>query len=245
MLKYSYNYLVVEDDEQVCLNLERRMHNYSGWNCLELTQEFERAREIILHQRPHLLFLDYAIKGGNSFALLDELMNLENYHPYIIFFTGYLTEKQEIAEGITNKYKVNKYLNKPIHEKLTEYLDDYISEAEVWISQYFYQDFWIETVEKKKTAIRPDTIVCISQSRANPRNKIIRTSCENEYEIRANWAYCEEIVNQYGLDYFFANSRDYLVVKTYITHIQKPNIWLMSKLRIPVSKDNWHHLREA
>ena len=122
-----------------------------------------------------MLFLYYAIRGGNTFDLLDKIKTIENYHPFIIYFTGYGVDNPFISEDEVNKYKVNVFLNKPFQEKLTAFLKDYLIEAAIWIEKNSNNEIWIETIEKVKIRINPKNIFCISQSQINSRFKIVHT----------------------------------------------------------------------
>lgn len=107
MIKSKYNFIVVEDDLQVCEDIKNRMLTFKNWNCLGLIPSFEIAINCIENQKPDLLFLDYSIRGGNTFDLLDTIKTIENYHPFIIYFTGYGSDNQFISEDVVYKYNVN------------------------------------------------------------------------------------------------------------------------------------------
>lgn len=238
MEKSKLNYLVIEDELNVCENIAHRMKKFENWNCLGLISFYDEALAVILAKRPDLIFLDFSIRGGNSFDLLDQIKEMVEYQPYIIFFTAYLQDKPEIAEDAINTYKVNKYINKPIFNKLTECLETYLTEAETWSHEHTKNELWIETVDHVKIKLCPKEIYCFSQSAVSSRHKIIHT-ISNNFEIKASWSECENIAKQNQLDYFFANSRESMVIRNYITKIQKPNIWLNDTLKVPVTKENW------
>jgi len=245
MIKSNYNYIVVEDDLKVCHDLQKRMENFKNWNCLALIPSFELAVNCIENQKPNLLFLDYSIRGGNTFDLLDKIKTIENYHPFIIYFTGYGSDNQFISEDVVNKYNVNIFLNKPIQEKLTIFLKDYISKAQIWVDSYKTNEFWIETIKKEKIKISPQNIFCISQSETNPRFKIIHTSDAKEYQIKASWQDCETIAIKNKIDYCFTNSRYTLINKSFISKIQKPFIWLNDdQLKVEVTKEKWKNFEK-
>jgi response regulator of citrate/malate metabolism len=239
MKKSNYSYLIVEDEMEVCKQLQNRMNPFENWSCLGLIPFYDVAFQTIKTEKPDLLFLDYSIRGGNSFSLLNEIAAIENYSPYIIFFTAFQNDNPEIPENALNIYQVNKYLVKPIFEKLTLHLYEYVDEAEKWILKQQPKSFWIETILKEKIMLHPEMIICISQSENNSRNKIIRTIDEKIFEIKASWEVCEKIAKSYELDYFFANARYTLVNKKYITKIQKPYIWLNDRTKVEVTREKW------
>jgi two-component system, LytTR family, response regulator len=245
MNELNYSYIVVEDEMEVCKQIQIRMNKFPNWECLGLIPFYAEALNLIHQKKPNLLFLDYSIRGGNTFSLLDEIYKMENYEPYIIFFTAFQSDNPEIPEEAINNHKVNKYLIKPIFEKLTLYLEEYLLEAEKWIIHHEKIDFWIETILKQKIKINPQEIVCIVQSETNSRNKLIRTSNNDVYEIRASWDLCEKMAHKYNVDYCFANARDSLINKKFITKLQKPKVWLNNQFWVEVTKDKWKEVEKS
>lgn len=243
MIKSKYNFIVVEDDLQVCEDIKNRMLTFKNWNCLGLIPSFEIAINCIENQKPDLLFLDYSIRGGNTFDLLDTIKTIENYHPFIIYFTGYGSDNQFISEDVVYKYNVNIFLNKSIQEKLTNSLQEYIAKAEIWVEKNATNGIWIETIDREKIKILPQNIFCISQSEINSRFKIIHTTDAKEYEIKASWQDCEAFATKNKIDYCFTNARYTLINKSYISKIQKPFIWLNNnQLKVEVTKDKWRNI---
>lgn len=227
---------------EVSKQIQFRMSKFEKWTCIGLIPFYAKALEIIQQQQPDLLFLDYSIRGGNTFSLLDEIVTIENYRPYIIFFTAFQSDNPEIPENAINKHQVNKYLVKPVFEKLTNHLHEYLMEAEKWILNNTNASFWIETISKQKIKIVPETIICITQSETNSRNKFVRTTNNEVYEIKASWELCEKIANQYKLDYCFANARHSLINKKYITKLHKPKVWLNNQFWLEVTKEKWKEI---
>lgn len=243
MKKSNYSFMVVEDDLHANESIVNRMEKYENWKCISSETSLKKALEHIENKKPDLLFLDWEVIGGNTFSLLDKIQTLENYNPYIIYFTGYQNDRPEIPMEIINKYKVNRYLIKPIFENLTENLNLYISEAEAFAKNNLKSElFWITTIDKQKIKINPETIICISQSETNSRNKIIRFQNGTLFEIKSSWELCEKLANQFKIDYFFANARYTLINKKYISKIQKPYIWLDNKIKVEVTKDRWKEI---
>jgi len=240
MTKSTHKYVVIEDELEVCRQIKNRMAPFENWECIGLIAAYEHAL-IVIQKQPELIFLDWSIRGGNAFDLLDQIKAIPNYSPYIIFFTGYQSDNPEIPEQIINHYRVNRYLVKPIWEKITAHLPQYVAHAEELIQSHSGSFYWIQTIDKVKLRIRPEEIICISQSRSNSRNKIIHYQGA-EYEIRAAWEECEEIMRQFSIDYCVANGRDSMVNKRFIKRIQKPFIWLENNLKIEVTKERWREL---
>lgn len=242
MRKSKYSYLVVEDDLEVCQDIKDRMETYENWCCIGLIPSFDEALKSIFKEKPKMLFLDYAIRGGNTFDLLDEIKSIENYNPFIIYFTGYGADNLSISEQVNNIYKVNIFLNKPIQEKFTKDLSFYLEEAQKWIVLNEKRELWLQTIDKIKVKIEPGKIICINQPENNPRYKTIRTIDNQIYDIKASWDDCEKMAKEYSISFCYTKARDTIVIKKFITKIQKPNIWLNDHIKITVSKERWKDL---
>lgn len=239
MQKSSYNFLVLEDDLNANQSIINRMKPYNNWNCIGQETILNEAILKIEKFKPQLLFLDWEVVGGNTFTLLEKITTIENYSPYIIYFTGYQSDNPQIPVDIVNKYKVNRYLIKPIFEDLTNNLATYINEAEDYLTKQ-KADFWITTIKKEKIKIHSYELLCITQSEVNSRHKIIYTTSQN-FEIKSSWELCEAILKENQIDYAYANARYTLINKKYITKIQKPYVWLNHSLKIEVTKDKWRN----
>jgi CheY-like chemotaxis protein len=239
MKKSRYSYVVIEDDLNVCEGVKERMDAFTNWDCLGLIPVFDVALQAIQKDKPNLLFLDYSILGRNTFNLLEQIKSIDNYNPFIIYFTAYGSDNTFISEDAINKYKVNKFLNKPIWEKLTDYLVDFINEAEAWVLKNENSELWLITSHKIKVKIEPYKIICINQPENNPRYKTIRTIDHKIFDIKASWEECETIAKDFSINYCYSKARDTIINKKYITKIQKPYIWLNDNLKITVTKERW------
>ncbi|MCC6702279.1 MAG: response regulator [Fluviicola sp.] len=232
--------MIVEDVDEVRHAIIQRMKMYTAWECSCDTAYFEIALKHLNEHKPELLFLDYSILGGNSFMLLEHLLQVQDYDPYIIFFTGYMSDQPEIAEQILNKYHVDKFLNKPIFQKLTNQLDSILAEAFLKNnSKKINQFLWIETIEKLMIQINPELITCFYQS-INPRYKVILLVTGVEYEIKASWSDCEKIVVSFNLNFEYANSRYYYINKKHIIKKKRPFLWLTDGKKVEVTKEKWN-----
>jgi response regulator of citrate/malate metabolism len=233
---------VVEDIKEVCDEVKNRMDLFEDWNCIGLVAFYEEAMALILDKKPELLFLDYSIRGGNSFDIIDTINQLENYKPYIIFFTAFQNDQPEIPENAVNKYRINKYLVKPIFEKLTSHLKDYLQEATIWLQKNSESEIWIETIYNEKVKIQVNAVVCISLS-ANSRNKIVHTKDNKTFEIKASMEDCVAIAKKNQMDYFVANIRECLFNKAYISKICRPFVYLNGdQIKVVVAKSRWNDL---
>lgn len=235
-----YTYAVVEDVEEVRAAIVSRMSHFENWNCVCNTAYYHIALENISVLQPQLLFLDYSILGGNTFMLLNEIESIDGYHPYVVFFTAYMSDQPEIAEQLLNQYSslVKVFLNKPIFQKLDQQLEKFLQDAILRYKQQQVPLIWIKTIENQKIQLDPGDITCFSQA-LNPRNKIVHISNSIQYEFKATWSLCEQLAIDHHLHFEYANSRHYFVNMNTITSIKRPFIWLKDDLKIIVTKERW------
>lgn len=241
MIKSNYKYVVIDYDFKVCEYIKKRMRKYVRWNCIGLISSLSEAITVIDQTKPNLIFLDWSIKGANAFTILENIEKIEYYNPYIIFFTGYQNDHPEIPVELINRFKINKYLIKPIFENLTINLDKYIKEAEFLYIANPINEFWVEDINKVKIQINPLDIICISQS-INPRVKIFHTKNDENIEIKASWSLCEIIAKEFKIDFCITKSRETIINKKYITKLHRPFIWLNNRIKVEVTKDKWKEL---
>lgn len=238
MEKSNYKFLVVEDEIHANRSIVERMKKFEHWKCAGAVLSLKEAIKIIDTEKPDLLFLDWEVRGGNTFTLLEHIYTLEDYQPYIIYFTGYQNDKPEIPMEIVNKYSVNKYLVKPIFDNLTQHLSEYLLEAEKKSKSSYNDEFiWIENSFGAKEKINPKNIVFISQCLTNSRKKIITMVDGKTYEIKSNWNKCIKIAEEHRLEYSFPNSRYFMINHSFITKFQKPYIWLSDEYKVEITRD--------
>lgn len=234
--------MVIEDDPNVCEGIRRRMEKYDGWNCIGLCTSFTESVEAIQKHHPELLFLDWAIKGGNSFQILQRIKSESGYHPYVVFFTGYRSDRREIHEEMVNTHKVHRYFGKPIWEKLDTCLSQCLTEAKEHADRNTVNiPLWIETVEKERVKVFPGDLVCIHQSE-NPRHKILCFSGSLMYEVKANWQYCEKLLKKFGINYFVVNKRESIINLDCIEKIESNLLRLKQNIQVKISKEKLKEL---
>jgi len=241
MKNLKFNYLVIEDDTNVWANIKRRMDKFEEWGAIGFTSEIDDSFEKILNAKPQLIFSDWSIRGGNAFQILDFIKSIEDYHPYIIIFTGYQSEHPEIPQEILNNYPmVKKYLVKPIYENLTENLSNYITEAK---DQYLLKlqktPILIENELHQKIKIIPANSIAILQCELNPRRKVLYLKNNEKVYLKQTWDSIIEFLNFYKIEYFTCHNRKSIINKSSIIKISKPYIWLENDLKITVSRERW------
>lgn len=217
------------------------MQRFPEWIQAGFSAEIDDALEKIKVQMPHLIFSDWSIKGGNAFQILDFIKEVKNYHPYIIFFTGFQSEHPEIPENMHNRYPwVNKYLRKPIYENLTENLSQYLDEARQQHTSFFQnRPVFIENELRQQVRIFPGDSVAIFQSEEDPRRKILHLKNREKIYLRQSWKDIYQFCQINYIDYFVCHNRKIIINKSYISKYSKPFIWLENGMQIKVSRDRW------
>ncbi|NOT92056.1 response regulator [Ferruginibacter sp.] len=189
MAPNKFTYLVIENAPDVCEGIIRRMNKFENWQTLGYCVGVKEAVEKITFAKPNLLYLDWSLNGGSAFEILQQVQNLPMYNPYIIFNTGFQKDNPEIPQEIINKYKVDKYLVKPLWENLRNNLGQYLQEAEEKAAQPDTKKnlVWIENDKKNKVLVDMEKIICICQHPSEPRCRIIYlANKENEITVPCN-----------------------------------------------------------
>jgi DNA-binding LytR/AlgR family response regulator len=103
------NCLVVDDDEMIRLDLERKISTKPFLNLVAVCDSAMAAAEILLKEKVDLVFLDIMMPGMTGMQFLQ---SLSSNRPQIIFVTS---EKQFAAEAF--EYEVTDFLVKPVSEE--------------------------------------------------------------------------------------------------------------------------------
>ncbi len=237
----TFTYLVVENIPDVCEGIIRRMHLYQNWQSIGYATNVKQAIEKIQAQEPHLLYLDWGLNGGSAFEVLQSVQQMENYDPYIIFNTGFQKDNPEIPQEIFNKYKVDKYLLKPLWENLRLHLGEYVLEAaEKAMQKRIDKTIWIEDINAINIQIMVKDIVCICQHPQEPRYRLFYfINHSNCIVIAIQWQKCFDLLNEHDIDFFVTKFRSHLVVKQHILLFEKPFVRLKNfPAKIEVVKEN-------
>jgi len=240
----NFKYLVIEDDTNVWENIERRMSAFENWRPVGFCSEIDDVLTKISENKPHLIFSDWSIKGGNAFEILNFIKSIENYEPYVIFFTGYQSEHPEIPQEIFNNFPiVKKYIIKPIYENLTNNLADYVMEAEILHKNIICKSVFIENEYKQKIKIYPNQCIAFLQNENNPRIKTIYLKDEIPINVKYTWEQILDFAQFHQIDFFITHNRKSIVNRYYISKMQKPFIWLLNDLKVEVAREKWRELK--
>jgi two-component system LytT family response regulator len=233
-------YLIVEDSFNVCQGIKERVDDYTHWLCCPFAHHVEDALNLIKENHPSLIFLDWSLKGGSAYEVLQFIENCPNYDPYIIFNTGYQSENPEIPQEIMNSYKIDKYLIKPIWENLRLNLTKYLTEAEYKINykNRIKTEIWLADITKKKHHVNLQDLVCIVQCYHNPYYKELHFANYGPLIIKTSWSNVISMLNNYKIVFFVINSRAYIVVKNHIQDYERPFVRMKnSKIKIEVVRE--------
>jgi two-component system, LytTR family, response regulator len=208
------SYAIIEDAPDVCEGIKARMDLHDHWRCEAIIYDIDTAKSEIKKYQPELLFMDWSIKGGSTFELLDYLsVVLPNYKPYIVYFTAFQKDEPEIPMLIVNKYKPDAYLIKPIWEYLSNNLSNFLEEAKMKAKNN--ADFILRTINKQVVYIKLNEICSISICNSKLRTKIIYLIDGSNYEFK-DFTLDEfsALLSSNQVNHFRANKRENSVPKT-------------------------------
>ncbi len=232
-------FLIVEDSISVCEGIKRRVGDYPDWYCCSFAHHVEDAMTAIKVHLPALIFMDWSIKGGSAFEVLQFIENYQNYDPYIIFNTGYQSENPEIPQEIINNYKIDKYLVKPIWENLRLNLSKYLNEAyhKANSQNRIKNELWLVDVTKKRQHVDLQDLICIVQCYKNPYYKELYFTNQLPLTLKISWEKLTEMLREYHINCFITNSRAHIVIKTYIQYYERPFVRMQNKHKIEVARE--------
>lgn len=218
-------YLIIEDEVNVANGIVERMNQYKQWQYVGNTATIPFSIEQIELHKPHFIFLDWKLKGGSGYEILDYIIAQKNYHPFILFMTAQVENQFELMGEIIRKYKiVDEFIPKPIWLHLTNNLNKYIEQANIKASVKISNEVFIEDVDKVKYKLDCKNISCIV-IHSNSRYKEIYLVNEHS-PIIVNWTWqeCVAFLEKQIINYFITNKRKHIVVKVHILKFENPTI---------------------
>ncbi len=237
-----YKYMVVENVIDVCEGIERRMKPFTTWQSVGYSTGIKDAIEKISNKKPQLIFLDWSLNGGSAFEVLQQIANMPQYDPYIIFNTGYQADNPEIPQEIINNYKIDKYLVKPLWEKLRNNLAVYIKEAEdkATATGNKNKQIWLCNADGAKKPFELNNLICICQHPTEQRYRNLYFSSEEKpFVTSLKWQECKEMLTANNIDFFITKHRSHLVIKQHIEKYERPFIRLYSfSFKVEVVKES-------
>jgi two-component system LytT family response regulator len=135
--------VIVDDVETMRVVLKKLLGNFEQIQVIGEASDFDEAKNIILEEKPDLLFLDIDLNGLTSIDLLNSLQ----YKPMVIFITSH-------TDFAIKAFEVNAvdYLLKPISlERLTKAIEKVSSKQD---DQTLFEDL--------NTKFGPDHIILLS-----------------------------------------------------------------------------------
>ena len=225
MKQNKFTYLVIENAVDVCEGIQRRMSSYDTWESLGYCTGVKEAIKRVVDTKPNFIYLDWGLNGGSAFEVLQQIQNITDYSPYILFNTGFQKDNPEIPQEIINNYKVDKYIVKPLWENLRNNLAQYLKEAEEKVSTSFTKtkSIWIDDENGNKVSVHLNKLMCICQHPLHARSRIFYfDNTIKEINIPLKWQNCYDLLAENNIDYFITKSRSHLVIKTFIEKFEKP-----------------------
>jgi two-component system LytT family response regulator len=241
-MSIDLKYIVIEDSLKVCEGIKERMQEFSNWTSCEFAHHVANAKLIVAKEKPQLIFIDWALKGGSAYEVLAHIQEISNYNPYIIFNTGYQSENPEIPQEIINNYKVDKYLIKPLWENLRKNISYYLQEAEEKLKlNASIKQSWLTDISKKRSHVDFNKLICVCQQFENHYNKDFYFQDFPSIVVRLSWQNISELLIRHKVDFFITNCRQHLIVKDHIDSYQRPFVKLKKFSRkIEVVKERLH-----
>lgn len=235
-------YLVVEDSPKVCEGIKERMEDFKNWRLCGFAHHVEEAKKLTHKERPNLIFLDWSLKGGSAFEVLQEIQNIPDYNPYIIFNTGYQSDNPEIPQEVINNYPVDKYLVKPFWGKLRQHLGTYIHEAEKKVLiKKDNKVLFLTDISREKVRANMDDLVCVCKDAGNSYNKYFYFFDSKAIHVRMKWQDVHALLNDNNIGFFISNSKEHIIVRRFVENYKRPFVKIKGfPHKIEVVKDKLH-----
>lgn len=233
-----YTYCVIEDVEDVIAGILKRMKKYKCWENIGSSREIKSAMSMVKEYKPHLIFMDWSLKGGSTYEILDYINETKTYNPYIIFFTAFQKDEPTIPEIVHNKYNVDKYLIKPIWKKFSENLEKYLQEAIAKNEENVH--FEILDINKNIYRINSSHITSISLYDQKKRTKTIRLLSGKEIIVKSTFQEIEKILKEKNIDFIYTHKRYSIVIKNNIEKFEDGYIFFYRNKspKVEVAKEN-------
>jgi two-component system, LytTR family, response regulator len=237
----TLKFLIIEDIPDVATRLEHEMKKYTEWKYVGNAKSVREAKWLIEQEQPQLLFCDWDLIGGSGFEVLQYVQTLSNYQPFVVFNTGFQSDHPEIAEELINTYRPDVFINKPYWKKLQEQIPAIVVAAQQKSASINEppSNCWIQNTEGKQLKINAPDIICIIQSPAHPRQKVIHTTLHKSgIHCYLTWPEVIALLKQNQIHHFVVNKRQAIVCKQHIVGTDRQYVHLHGlPFKIEVVKD--------
>jgi CheY-like chemotaxis protein len=219
------------------------MKTHPQWALAGTAQSVGQAKALIDARRPQLIFCDWDIVGGSGFEVLQHIGQQSDYHPFIIFNTGFQADHPEIAEELINTYKVDAFINKPYWEKLKSQLPELVAQALEKAKGGPFENgsyFWLRLYNGGKVRTNLKHLTAIVQCPHNARNKrVYLHNLSEPYTVTLTWTEASLLFAKGNQHAFPVNKRYALIGKDYVVKYQRPYVWVGEPpLKIEVVREN-------
>jgi len=115
--------VAIIDDESVCIeNLHRSIADYPELSLVGSVQSPSVGKELILNQRPDLLFLDVEMPVQTGIELLNEIRDQVNWSMQVIFYTAYEKYLLEALRASAFDYLLKPYQHTDFNDVINRFL---------------------------------------------------------------------------------------------------------------------------
>lgn len=129
--------VAIIDDESVCIeNLHQSIAGYSELKLVGSVQLPAIGKELILKQKPDLLFLDVEMPRQSGLELLNEIRDQINWTMHVIFYTAYDKYLLEALRASAFDYLLKPYK----HSDFNNVIDRFLTHLSLEKSKNTFQD---------------------------------------------------------------------------------------------------------
>jgi len=115
--------VAIIDDDSVCIdNLHRSIGDYSELSVVGSTQSTIIGKELIVQQRPNLLFLDVEMPKQSGIELINEISDHVDWSMQVVFYTAYDKYLLEALRASAFDYLLKPYQDADFNLVVTRFL---------------------------------------------------------------------------------------------------------------------------
>ncbi len=104
--------VIIDDDKNLILSLQDQLSFFPEIEVIGYATQYKQSKNLIINEKPDLIFLDIEMSVKNGFELLDEIRKESHFTFHVIFHTAY--DKYVIQALRASAFD---YLLKPVDEK--------------------------------------------------------------------------------------------------------------------------------
>ncbi|MEZ5046077.1 MAG: hypothetical protein R2831_03705 [Chitinophagaceae bacterium] len=245
-LKTKPSYIIIEDIPEIAEKTRQIISEMNDdWEFLGVEGWLEPAQHAVLTKKPDIIYLDYEINGGYTFEIIDAIMELDSYKPFIIFNTSFMAQKPQIAESLSNKYKnyIGLFFNKKnlfqqLKIEMPRIREDVLRQlkpAEIQLEEFFPKDIYCKQIHN----VCPQDIVHVSIFDASKRSKSIFLNNGSNIIVKKSFSFFSDLFKFYDINFFFTNKKFSMVNKSHIVKYNRPFVYFKHPIKkVEVAREN-------